>query len=98
MQHMKSICFFLIFHLCIHFTLKAQLINDSLIVKKYTITDTVKNHIPFRLTALPSNYYTSKLGFFCKKELQIQKAIKLPVVFRLGSAAYTDKMEGKIRY
>lgn len=46
-------------------------------------------------TFMASNYYTSTLGFFCKKEIQIEMALKLPVKFRLGSVAYTDKMEGK---
>jgi hypothetical protein len=44
---------------------------------------------------MASNYYTSTLGFFCQKEIQLEKALKFPVKFRLGSVAYTDKMEGK---
>lgn len=48
---------------------------------------------PFNIPA--SNYYTNSLGFFCKKEIEIEKALKFPVKFRLGSVAYTDKMEGK---
>ena len=44
---------------------------------------------------IPANYYTTTIGFFCKKELQMDKAIKFPVRFRLGSVAYTDQMEGK---
>lgn len=44
---------------------------------------------------LPPGFYTKTIGYFCKKEIQIEKAVKLPVRFRLGSVAYTDKMENK---
>lgn len=45
---------------------------------------------------IPSSYYTNSLSFFCKKELQLEKAVKFPVKMRLGNVTYTDKMEGKI--
>ncbi len=54
--------------------------------------DSLKN-VPLRL--LPSNYYTTNFGFFCKKELQLEKAIKIPVRIRLGSVEAVDRMEGK---
>ena len=41
------------------------------------------------------SYYTSTLGFFCKRELEVQKAIRLPVFFRLGSLEYCNRLEGK---
>ena len=44
---------------------------------------------------IPAGYYTSTLGFYCKKELQLEKALKFPLKLRLGSVDYTDKMEGK---
>jgi hypothetical protein len=39
--------------------------------------------------------YYDQLGFFCKRELDIQKATRLPVFFRLGSLESCNKLEGK---
>ena len=47
------------------------------------------------ITALPGDLYLKNLGFFCSKELQLDKVTKVPVRFRLGSVVYTDKMESK---
>ena len=46
---------------------------------------------------IPTSYYVNTLPFFCKKELQLEKALKFPVKIRMGSVEYTDKMEGKSR-
>lgn len=47
------------------------------------------------LKVLPQNFYTTRLGYFCQKEVQVQKALRLPVYFRLGTKEYVDLMEGK---
>jgi hypothetical protein len=50
---------------------------------------------PISFSIINSNFYTQNFGFFCKKELQIEKVIKIPLKFRLGSVQQCDWMEGK---
>ena len=45
--------------------------------------------------SLPQNFYKQYLGYFCKKEMQLQKATSLPVFIRLGSKDYVDYLERK---
>jgi hypothetical protein len=42
-----------------------------------------------------SSFYCDNLGFVCKQEIKIQKAIKFPFVFRIGSVQQVDYLEGK---
>ncbi len=59
------------------------------------INKTVVKFYNAPITVIPQNYYIGTIGFFCKKEIQMKKAIRFPIKIRLGSVAYTDKMEGK---
>ena len=50
---------------------------------------------PKVINTLPAGYYYNSVGFFCQKELQVEKALKVPLKIRLGSVNYTDRLEGK---
>jgi len=51
--------------------------------------------LPKRLCLIPENYYSNNLEFMCKKEIQVEKSIRIPLRLRLGSLEYVDKLEGK---
>ena len=44
---------------------------------------------------IPEDFSTCKYGFFCKKELIVEKAIMLPLRARLGSLEQCNYYEGK---
>ena len=48
-----------------------------------------------KTTPLSSSYYASRLGFICKKELQLDRISPVALRFRLGSLDYVNWMEGK---
>ncbi|MEM6380360.1 MAG: hypothetical protein AAF705_19380 [Bacteroidota bacterium] len=43
----------------------------------------------------PKAYNFNHLAFFCRLEVRMEKATKMPVRFRLGTVDYVDRLEGK---
>lgn len=47
------------------------------------------------LRFIEDGYYIKHVGFFCRKEWQIEKTISIPLRLRLGSLEYTNYLEQK---
>lgn len=59
-------------------------------ITKFTANTTVT-------PVIAPDFYVTQLGFFCKQEIKLEKATKIPFRFRLGSVEDCDRMEGKHR-
>ena len=80
--------------------LKAQKTPQSLMASHALIpvNDTVRSVInpAVRPVLRPDPaFYTKGLGFFCRKELELEKATSVKLRIRLGSVQQCDVLEGK---
>jgi hypothetical protein len=59
-----------------------------------TFSIAIRENLKSPVTA---NFSTCTYGFFCREELRIEKATKMPIRFRLGSLEQCNYYEGKKR-
>ncbi len=63
--------------------------------KKCVDSTSSKQSMPYLLKLFPASFYSSNLGFICKKEWQLEKLTTVPFRFRLGSLDYVNYLEQK---
>ena len=78
----------------ISFNNKASLIRS----KNHLVIKEPSDYFPLTITdpnSIPADFSTCKYGFFCREELKIEKATKIPLRIRLGSLEQCNYYEGK---
>ena len=53
------------------------------------------SEVPKRVDLTETAFNCNDLALFCRLELKMEKAAKMPVKFRIGEVQYVEKMEGK---
>ncbi|MBC8034640.1 MAG: hypothetical protein H7Y03_10870 [Chitinophagaceae bacterium] len=91
MKYLKSLPFLLLF---LSLKTAAQLTALPLEKADTSVRLSLFSTVPVTISA---DYYKKQLGFFCLKELQVEKALKVPLRFRLGGLEYCNYLEGKNR-
>ena len=78
--------------------IKMLLLKKTTPLKNFGLTKTTISSTPALAPIIAPNFYASQLGFFCKQEIKLDKAVKVPLRFRLGNVEDCDRMEGKYRH
>jgi len=53
---------------------------------------------PATAFSLQKDNYVRNLAFFCRQEYKLEKALKIPFRFRVGSLEHCNLLEGKSKY
>ena len=76
--------------------IKVRSIIDTNTLKKPIVATSKKQKMEVSPSMLISpTFYCDNLGFFCRQEIKFAKVTKIPFLFRLGSVAQVDYLEGK---
>ncbi len=67
-------------------------------VRNKDLPDNLDQYFVLSERAVPKVYNYDELGMFCKFEVQIEKATRIPVKIRLGEVEAVDRKEGKWQY
>ena len=76
------------------FSLSQSLAKPSLSIQKSPSIPFTKRNASLSYQA-PKVYQYQDLAFFCRLEVKMDRASKMPVRFRLGSVDYVNRLEGK---
>lgn len=110
-RNKKPLCEYLLFPgalkmdpaVCIKLPVRYNVLNnfdfEKELQKNFSLTDSARldKTQPFYLfnNYIKPDHYSSRMGFFCQKELQLEKITNIPIRLRVGSVDYVNYLEQK---